>query len=171
MVSVAIDLFKLPLVQIEGTKFDTLIVCVDRHSGWVVAIPELEKGLTGEKVAKAMVKHQWRPFGIPSQILSDQGSHFISAWWKNMCSLLGIRHAVSHAYHHRANGRAERAGQQIFERLRKIQIEEKICWVEALPQILDRLHDTPGEGGLSPYQILFGREAFGRSPLQTPFRI
>ena len=31
-------------------------------------------------------------------------------------------------------------------------------WVECLPQVLDRLHDTPGEGGLSPYDILFGRE-------------
>jgi len=31
-------------------------------------------------------------------------------------------------------------------------------WVEALPQVLDRIHDVPGESGLSPYQILFGRE-------------
>ena len=74
-----------------------------------------------------------------------------------MCALLGVRHAVSQAYHHRANGRLEITGQQLFERLRRIQIQEKISWVEALPQVLDRIHDTPGEGGLSPYEILFGR--------------
>ena len=86
-----------------------------------------------------------------------------------MFALLGIRHAMSHAYHHRANGRAERGGQQLFERLRRLQIEGEFSWVEALPQVLDRLHDTPGEGGLSPYQILFGRERTLRGlPYEPP---
>ena len=49
-------------------------------------------------------------------------------------------------------------GQQLIERLRRLQIEGDFSWVEALPQVLDRLHETPGEGGLSPYHILFGRE-------------
>ncbi len=40
MVSVSMDLFKLPPVMWEGVTYDTLIVCVDRHSGWMVAIPE-----------------------------------------------------------------------------------------------------------------------------------
>lgn len=107
MSSVAIDLFRLPMVRWEGENFDTLAVCVDRHSGWIVAIPCLNKGLTGAKLAKAMIKNQWRPFGIPSKISSDQGSHFTGGWWRTMCATLGIRQAFSQAYHHRANGRAE----------------------------------------------------------------
>ena len=67
------DLFSLPPVVQDGKTLDTLIVCVDRHSGWIVAIPERKVGLTGAKVALAMVKHQWRPFGVPSVITSDQG--------------------------------------------------------------------------------------------------
>ena len=158
MTSVAIDLFKMPHVWYEGGGYDTMAVCVDRHSGWIVAVPCLEKGLTGAKLAKAMVKHQWRPFGIPSVISSDQGSHFVSAWWQNLCYLLGIRLAFSQAYHHQANGRVERAGQQIMEVLRKLQADSKINWVEALPQVLDRIHDVKGESGYSPYEILFGRQ-------------
>jgi transposase InsO family protein len=114
--------------------------------------------LTGAKVAQAMLEHQWRPFGIPSIITTDQGSHFVNSWWQHMCAVLGVRHAVSHAYHHRANGRAERAGQQVIEKCRSFQIEEGITWVEALPRVLDRIHDTPGETGFSPYEILFGRQ-------------
>ena len=78
-----------------------------------------------------------------------------------MCAHLGIRVAYGHAYHHQANGRAERAGLQIFDRLKKLKVDkksDKVTWVELLPQLLDRLHDTPGISGYSPYEILFGRE-------------
>ena len=156
MVSVAIDIFRMPTVLWEGVKYDTMVVCVDRHSGWIVAVPCQNKGLTGAKVAQEMLKNAWRPFGIPSVISSDQGSHFVNAWWQTMCARLGVRQAFSAAYHHQANGRAEMAGQQIMEKLRKLNSDGNTNWVEALPQALDRYHDIPGESGLSPYEILFG---------------
>ena len=74
-----------------------------------------------------------------------------------MCAELGIRHAYTQAYNHRANGRVERAGQEILERLRKLKVSENVNWVEALPRVIDRYHDIPGRSGLSPYEILFGR--------------
>ena len=157
MVSVALDLFKMPSTEFLGQKYDTMAVCVDRHSGWILASAHLNKGLTGARVAQTMLLYGWRPFGIPSIISSDQGSHFTGSWWKYMCSHFGIRQAFSHAYHHHANGRAEVAGQQVMEILCKMHVEKKVCWVEALPQVLDKIHDTKGEGGLSPYEILFGR--------------
>ena len=120
-------------------------------------------------MAQAMLRFLWRPFGIPRVITSDQGSHFVNAWWQTMCAKLGIRHAVSQAYHHQANGRAEMAGQQLMEKLRKLNAEEEINWVESSPVVLDRHHDLPGESGLSPYQILFGREkSLGNLPYSTP---
>jgi hypothetical protein len=158
MIHVAVDLFKMPRVWYEGEEFDTMALCVDRHSGWIVAVPCLYKGLTGARVAKEMLKYQWRPFGVPSVISSDQGSHFVSSWWQHMCALMGIRHAYSQAYHHQANGRVERAGQQVMEVLRKMYADERLNWVEALPRVLDRIHDVKGESGYSPYEILFGRE-------------
>ena len=172
MAHVAIDLFRLPSVEYEGQKFDTLVVCVDRHSGWVVAIPTLYVGLTGVKVAKLMLQNFWRPFGIPSVITSDLGSHFVSAWWQTLCAHLGIRMAYGHAYNHQGNGRVERAGLQIFDRLKKLKVDrrsDKVSWVEVLPQLLDRLHDTPGVSGYSPYEILFGRERpLAGIPYQPP---
>ena len=142
---------------------------MDRHSGWVVAVPCLDKGLTGDKVAKAMLMHQWRPFGIPSLVTSDQGSHFVSAWWQSMCALLGIRQAYSQAYHHASNGRAEIAGQQVMEILRKLHVQVKIFWVEALPQVLDKIHDVRGETGYTPYEIVFGRQRpLAQVPASSP---
>ena len=129
-----------------------------RHSGWIVAVPCLMKGLTGDKVAELMLEHQWYPFGIPSIITSDQGSQFTSIWWQHMCGRLGIHHIFTPPYHHQANGRAEMAGQQVMELLRKFYNDTGIVWVEALPRVLSCIHDTKGPTGYSPYEILFGRE-------------
>jgi hypothetical protein len=49
MDSVAIDLFAMPEIKSEGKPYDTMAVCVDRESGWMVATPHLNKGLTAEK--------------------------------------------------------------------------------------------------------------------------
>ena len=77
-----------------------------------------------------------------------------------MCGCLGITHVYTQPYHHEANGRAERAGQQILEVMRKINSDRKINWVNALPRVLRLIHDAPGETGLSPYEIVFGRQRF-----------
>lgn len=45
-----------------------------------------------------------------------------------------------------------------MEKLRKIQTDEQITWIEALPRVIDMIHDIPGESGLSPYEIMFGRQ-------------
>ena len=59
MESVALDVFRMPTVTFEKEKFDTMVACVDRHSGWIVAIPCQNKGLTGANVAKGMLKYFW----------------------------------------------------------------------------------------------------------------
>ena len=69
----------------NGQILDYLIVCVDRHSGWIVAVPDGKVGLTGAKVALAMVKNQWRPFWVSSVITSDQRSQFVGSWWQTLC--------------------------------------------------------------------------------------
>ena len=147
MCSVALDIFYMPTVKWEGEEYDMMCICIDRLSGWIVAIPGKIKGMTGAKIARKMLEYQWRPFGIPSIISSDQGSHFVNEWWKTFCAKFGIRQSFSQAYHHQANGRVERAGQQVMEILRKIQAQDKICWVEALPPSLTEYTIPPAKQG------------------------
>ena len=94
-----------------------------------MAVPCLNKGLTGAFVAQKMLKWQWRPFGVPSVIKSDQASLFVGSWFENLCAGMGIWQAFSQAYHHQANGRVERAGHSLIEILRKISEEKtSIGW-------------------------------------------
>ena len=102
----------MPTVTEGQEMYNTLFLCDDRNSGWIIALPCLEKGLTGPKIAKMMMR-EWRKFGLPSTVTTDQGRHFVSEWWKSMCAELGIRQAYVQVYPHQSNGRAEMAGQQL----------------------------------------------------------
>ena len=55
----------------------------------MVVVPLLDKGLMGKEVALKMID-PWAPFGIPSIVKTDQGSHFTAAWWTTMCANLGF---------------------------------------------------------------------------------
>ena len=150
-------------MHIGKETFDCVVLCVDRHSGYVVAVPARKKGLLAKEVAVMMIRHWLTVFDIPRTICSDRGPQFTGGWFKAMCSLMGIRHAKSVAYLSRSNGRAEVAGRQLFEKLRKIHITNpRRNWFEEMWPALKAHHDTPTPGGLSPHQILFGRDPLGR---------
>ena len=54
----------------------------------------------------------------------------------------------------------------LIELLRKMWTSDKVNWVEALPRALRVYHDNPGESGLIPFQVLFGR---GRNVAGVPY--
>ena len=121
--------------------------------------PHFERGTNRrKKTAHLMLDYGWNEFIIPSAIMSDQGPHFTGQWWKTMCARLGVKHSYSQVYRTQANGRAEGAGKQIISILRKMHAESEINWVEALPRALMLHHDTPTVNGISPYQMVFGRD-------------
>ena len=55
--SVAMDVFSMPEVHIGKETFDCVVLCVDRHSGYVVAVPARKKGLLAKEVAVMMIRH------------------------------------------------------------------------------------------------------------------
>ena len=158
MASICIDIFSPPETTWRGKVYNALIVWVDRLSGWIGAIPTQKKGLTAQKCAHLMLERGWDIFGIPSIVTSDQGPQFSGKWWRTMCARLGIRQAFSHAHRPQGNGRAEVAGKNLFAILRKMHATQSINWVEALPQAIRHYKNAINDSGLSPYQILFGRD-------------
>ena len=163
MESVAMDVFSMPEVHMSKETFDCVVLCVDHHSGYVVAVPARKRGLLAKAVAVMMIRHWLTVFDIPRTICSDRGPQFTGGWFKAMCSLMGIRHAKSVPYLSRSNGRAEVAGRKLFGKLRKIHITNpRWNWFEEMWPALKVHLDTPTPGCLSPHQILFGRDPLGR---------
>ena len=175
MRSVAMDVFAMPEVTVEGETYDCVILAVDRHSGYIVAVPGKKSkkkdkkdkhgvGLQAKTVANAMIRHWLTIFDVPAVICSDRGSQFVGTWFKMMCKHMGIRHAKTVAYHSRSNGRAEVAGRQMFEKFRQLHIDEPgRNWYNSLWRVLQAYHDLPGPTGLSPHRILFLRDRVSRT--------
>ena len=175
MRSVAIDVFAMPEVTVEGETYDCVILAVDRHSGYIVAVPGKKSkkkdkkdkhgvGLQAKTVANAMIRHWLTIFDVPAVICSDRGSQFVWPWFKTMCKHTGIRHAKTLAYHSRSNGRAEVARRQMFEKFRQLHIEEPgRNWYNSLWRELQAYHDLLGPTGLSPHHILFLRDRVSRT--------
>jgi len=155
---ICVDIFSMPSESYAGEWFDCMVVWVDRLSGWILARPTQKHGLTAEKTANLMIETGWDIFGVPETITSDQGPQFAARFFRTICARLGIRQAFSHAYRPQGNGRAEMAGKQLITLLRKLNAEGGMNWVEALPRALYIHHGIPGETGLSPHHIVFGRD-------------
>ncbi|GFS77432.1 retrovirus-related Pol polyprotein from transposon 412 [Trichonephila clavipes] len=70
----------------SGNKY--LLVVMDYFTKWpeVYPIPDQE----APTVAEAVVQHWISRYGVPLQLHSDQGRHFVSAVLKGVCELLGI---------------------------------------------------------------------------------
>jgi len=147
----------MPSECYEGEWYDCMVVWVDRLSGWILARATQKRRLTAEKTASIMIDAGWDVFGIPETITSDQGPQFADNFFRTICARMGIRQAFSHAYRPQGNGRAEMAGKQLITLFRKL--NEESGRVEALPRALFTHRRIPGETGLSPHQIVFGRDA------------
>ena len=115
MRSLAMDVFAMPEVTPEGETYDCVLLAMDRHSGYIVAVPGKKSkkkdkkdkhglGLQAKTVANAMIRHWLMIFDVPAVICSDRGSQFVGTWFKTMCRHMAIRHAKTVAYHSRSNG-------------------------------------------------------------------
>ena len=62
----------MPEVHIGREVFPCVSLCVDRHSGYIVAVPARKRGLTAKEVAVMMVCHWLTVFSVLTLALHQQ---------------------------------------------------------------------------------------------------
>ena len=93
-------------------------------------------------------------FGYPHTLVSDNAQCFQSAEFQQWCQQRGIEHLSGAPYHPQTNGAAERLVQTFKQSLRKSSLPP----VDALQEFLRLYRRTPLNTGLSPSQLLNGRQ-------------
>ena len=102
------------------------LVIIDAHSKWLDVFPvsSATSEVTMDKLRILFANH-----GIPSSVVTDNASVFVSAEMKKFWQTNGIRHITSSPYHPATNGLAERAVQTFkaaFKRMDSESIQTRI---------------------------------------------
>jgi len=77
------------------------------------------KDIQAETVDEALV-NKFTRFGVPKEILCDQGSQFLSAVMKEMCRLLSLKQLVTTPYRPICNGLIEKFDGTLKNMLRHV---------------------------------------------------
>ena len=104
-------------------------------------------------------------FGIPKEVLSDNGSNFVAQLAEEFMKMFKVHHIRTSPFHPQTNGMLERSHQTMKKTLDKLGSSTK-NWDEYLAPTLMALRTAPHAAlGMSPFQLLFGREA--RTPISV----
>ncbi|KAK4858496.1 hypothetical protein QYF36_017342 [Acer negundo] len=105
-------------------------------------------------------------FGIPREIVTDNGSQFISYDFKNLCDKYGIKLSFSTPRYPQANGQAESTNKTIINSLKKRSEAKKGQRAEKLPEILWSYRTTPRRStGEMLFSLVYGSESM--IPVET----
>ena len=95
---------KLPRSSQGGYVY--LLVAVDKFTKWIEAMPVTnQKGKTAIKFFESIVYR----FSVPHNIITDNGSNFISKEFQDFCEGLGINISYASVAHPQTNGHVEKA--------------------------------------------------------------
>ena len=90
----------------DSNGFDAILVVVDRFSKMGIFI-KTHTTATAEDLANLFVEFVFSRHGLPSNIVSDRGSLFISSFWTLLCKNLNMVRNLSTAYHPKTDGQTE----------------------------------------------------------------
>ncbi|KAF5774546.1 putative integrase, catalytic core, ribonuclease H domain, ribonuclease H-like superfamily [Helianthus annuus] len=135
-----------------------MLAMTDYFSKWIEA--EAFAQVREKEVISFIKRNIITRFGIPSEIVCDNGSQFIGSRTTNFCDSWGIKMITSTPVHPQANGQAESSNKIIINNLKKKLGSKKGKWAEELPYVLWADRTTPKNAtGQTPFSLVFGAEA------------
>jgi transposase InsO family protein len=101
----------------ESHGYDTIMCVVDSLTKRVHFIPT-HTTINAEGTALLFLKEVWKHHGTPRVVISDRGPQFVATFTHELYKLLGIKLAMSTAYHPQMDGQTERVNQVLEGYLR-----------------------------------------------------
>eukprot|EP00253_Pinus_taeda_P016593 PITA_16593 len=98
-------------------------------------------------------------FGVPREIVTDQGSQFTSNLMEKLMEEYKIKHRKSTPYHPQENGQVESTNKVLERIITKTVHLHRRDWAEGLPEALWAYRTTwRNTIGHSPYELVYGKE-------------
>jgi transposase InsO family protein len=137
-----------------------MLVAVDKFTKWVEAAPVTTQDSTA---AMNFIKSIVFRFGVPHNIIMDNGTNFTSKEFKSYYESLGIKLKFMSVAHPKTNGQVEKANGLICNGIKKRLLapleKAKHAWVDELPFVLWSLRTTPNAATQeTPFFLVHGSE-------------
>ncbi|GFW47592.1 retrovirus-related Pol polyprotein from transposon 412 [Trichonephila clavipes] len=158
---ITLDLLGLyPVSRVRRNRY--VLVITDHFSKWAEIIP-LKKA-SARVIADNFFDNYISRFGAPINLISNNGSQFISDIFENLSERLGIRHVKTVVYRPQAN-RTERVNRDLVQMIANYVNEQHDTWDQFLREFAHAFHTSVNETtGKIPAELFLGRK------LITPFQ-
>ncbi|KFK24493.1 hypothetical protein AALP_AAs49847U000100 [Arabis alpina] len=154
-----------PLHASKQKRF--LLLLTDYFSKWVEA--EAYSSIKDAQVESFVWRNIICRHGIPFEIITDNGSQFISNRFEAFCAKWKIRLNKSTPRHPQGNGQAEAMNKTILDGLKKRLDAKKGRWADELEGVLWSHRTTPKRGmGETPFALVYGTECVIPSEITSP---
>jgi transposase InsO family protein len=140
--------------------FTHIFITVDKFTKWIEVKPTAS--ITAAKAVEFIKEIMYR-FGVPNNIISDNGTKFTVREFKDFCADSGIKINHASVSHQQSNSQVEHSNDMILEGF-KPRIFDKLKpyarkWVKELPLILWALRTTLSQAtGHTPFSLVYRSE-------------
>ncbi|GKE44839.1 reverse transcriptase domain-containing protein [Tanacetum coccineum] len=138
-------------------KVKFLIVAMDYFTKWIEA--KVVATISGGHVKKFVWDNIVCRFGLPGEMVSDNGKQFSDNPFKDWCEKLNITQRFTSVKHPQSNGLVERANRSLGEGIKARLGEVNKNWIEEIPHVL-WAHRTmiKSSNGDTPFSLTYGTE-------------
>ena len=99
-----------------SNAYDSIFVVVDQLTKMAHFVP-CKKTSSSEDIARLFLDNVYRYHGLPDDIVSDQGTQFVSKFWRSFFDILKVEIKLSLAFHPQTDGQMKRVNQVLEQYL------------------------------------------------------
>ncbi len=154
-----IRIIQVGLLPKSARGHEHILVILDYGTWYPEAIPL--RAANAKNIAQELFLLASR-VGIPKEILTDQGTSFMSRVMADLCLLLQVQQLRTSVYQPQTDGLVERFNQTLKQMLRRVVAEDGRDWDLMIPYVRFGIREVPqASTGFMPFELLFGRQPRG----------
>jgi hypothetical protein len=135
----------------DSEGFTAILIVVDCFTKQALFIPTHDT-ITSTQLAKLFIIHVFSKHGVPSHVTSDQGSKFVSCFFRSLGKALNMKLHFTSGYHQEGDGQTERMNQTLEQYLQIYCNLQQDNWYTLLPIAEFCYNNTPSSTtGVSPF--------------------
>jgi hypothetical protein len=146
-----------PINPLSSVGHIFILTTTNFFTKWAEDVPL--KHLLDDQVISFLENNIFSRFGLPLEIITDNGPTFISSKMTQFLAKLGVKHFTSSTYYPQGNGQVESTNKNLVRIFKRLIDDKPHQWHSLLTYTLweDRT-TTKVSIGCTPFQLVYGQD-------------